>query len=118
MSYAELLCVSNFTFQRGASHARELIYRAKALGYKAIAIVDECTLAGVVRAHEAALEAQIQLIIGSSFRFPEGDRLVLLAPNHDAYSQICELITQGRRRTTKGQYDLAREDFRSSVRNT
>jgi error-prone DNA polymerase len=111
MSYAELLCVSNFTFQRGASHARELIYRAKALGYTAIAIVDECTLAGIVRAHEAALEAQIQLIIGSSFRFNENDRLVLLAPNHEAYSQICELITRGRRRTVKGQYELRREDF-------
>src|SRR5581483_6717853 len=115
MSYAELLCVSNFTFQRGASHARELIYRAKALGYTAIAIVDECTLAGIVRAHEAALEAQIQLIIGSSFRFNEHDRLVLLAPNHAAYSQICELITRGRRRTAKGHYDLKREDFLDSA---
>ena len=115
MSYAELLCVSNFTFQRGASHARELIYRAKALGYAAIAIVDECTLAGVVRAHESAQEARIQLIIGSSFRFNGNDRLVLLARNHTAYSQICELITRGRRRTAKGQYDLKREDFLSAT---
>ena len=54
MGYAELLCCSNFTFQRGASHARELVQRAKELGYRAIAITDECTLAGIVRAHEAA----------------------------------------------------------------
>jgi error-prone DNA polymerase len=56
MGYAELLCCSNFTFQRGASHARELIRRAKDLGYAAIAITDECTLAGIVRAYEAATE--------------------------------------------------------------
>lgn len=115
MSYAELLCISNFTFQRGASHARELIYRAKALGYTAIALVDECTLASVVRAHEAALEAQIQLIIGASFRFPQGDRLALLAPSHEAYSQLCELITHGRRRSRKGQYQLTRPDFVSAA---
>src|SRR4030088_3200937 len=99
MSYAELLCCSNFTFQRGASHARELIRRAKDLGYAAIAITDECTLAGIVRAYEAATEADIQLIIGSQFRFPEGDRLVLLTPTQSAYSQLCELITRGRRRS-------------------
>ena len=68
MSYAELLCCSNFTFQRGASHARELVQRAKELGYGAIAITDECTLAGIVRAHEAATEVGIPLLIGSHFR--------------------------------------------------
>jgi error-prone DNA polymerase len=60
MSYAELVCCSNFTFQVGASHAWELVKRAKELGYSAIAITDECTLAGIVRAYEAAAEAHIQ----------------------------------------------------------
>ena len=57
MSYAELHCISNFTFLRGASHPGELVERAKALGYVALALTDECSLAGVVRAHAAAREA-------------------------------------------------------------
>ena len=68
-SYAELHCLSNFSFLRGASHAEELVGRAAALGYSALAITDECSLAGIVRAHEAALEACIKLIVGAEFRF-------------------------------------------------
>src|ERR1700719_2199240 len=111
MGYAELLCCSNFTFQHGASHAQELVRRAKDLGYAAIAITDECTLAGIVRAYEAATEAGIKLLIGSHFRFAEGDRTLLLAPTQTAYSQLCELITRARRRSVKGSYELARTDF-------
>jgi error-prone DNA polymerase len=118
VDYAELLCCSNFTFQHGASHARELAQRAKELGYKAIAITDECTLAGIVRAHEAASESGIKLLIGSHFRFPEGDRVVLLTPNNSAYSQLCELITRGRRQTSKGQYKLTRGDFEDALSDT
>jgi error-prone DNA polymerase len=118
VDYAELLCCSNFTFQRGASHARELIQRAKELGYRAIAITDECTLAGIVRAHEAATEVGIKLLIGSHFRFAEGDRVVLLTPNHGAYSQLCKLITRARRQTVKGQYKLTRADFEEGVSDT
>jgi error-prone DNA polymerase len=118
MGYAELLCCSNFTFQRGASHARELVHRAKDLGYTAIAITDECTLAGIVRAYEAAGEADIKLLIGSHFRFAEGDRVVLLAPTQIAYSQLCELITRARRRSVKGSYDLGRLDFDSTIGDT
>src|SRR5258708_7391153 len=118
MGYAELLCCSNFTFQRGASHARELVRRAKDLGYAAIAITDECTLAGIVRAYEAATEADIKLLIGSHFRFTEGDRVVLLAPTQTAYSQLCELITRARRRSIKGSYDLGRVDFDATIGDT
>ena len=115
MPYAELLCCSNFTFQRGASHARELVQRAKELGYAAIAITDECTLAGIVRAHEAATETGIKLLIGSHFRFDEGDRIVVLTPTQNSYSQLCELITLGRRNSTKGTYRLSREDFHEKI---
>jgi error-prone DNA polymerase len=113
--YAELLCCSNFTFQRGASHARELVQRAKELGYAAIAITDECTLAGIVRAHETAAETGIKLLIGSHFRFDEGDRIVVLTPTQDSYSQLCELITLGRRNSTKGTYRLCRSDFTEKI---
>ncbi len=115
MAYAELLACSNFSFQRGASHALEMVKRAKELGYAAIAITDECSLAGIVRAHEAALEVDIPLIIGSQFRFGEGDRVALLAPTQAAYSQLCELITRARRASEKGRYTLTREDFTHSL---
>ena len=64
VDYAELHCVSNFSFLRGASHPEELVTEAKTLGYSAIAITDECSLAGVVRAHVAAKAQAIKLIIG------------------------------------------------------
>ncbi len=118
MAYAELLCVTNFSFQHGASHPNELVERARDLGYTALAITDECSLAGVVRAHEAADRIGLPLIIGSQFRFEEGDRVALLAPTHAAYSQICELITRGRRRAAKGTYSLSRSDFSESVSET
>src|SRR5215470_16356560 len=108
MDYAELLCVTNFSFQHGASHPNELVERAKELEYSALAITDECSLAGIVRAHEAAERIKLPLIVGSQFRFEEGDRVVLLAPTQAGYSQVCELITRGRRRATKGKYSLAR----------
>src|SRR5450755_2900791 len=65
MSYAELVCASHFSFQRGASHPYELVERAQKLGYAALAITDECSLAGVVRAHVQARDCKLHLIIGS-----------------------------------------------------
>ncbi len=66
-SYAELHCLSNFSFLRGASHPEELVETAAKLGYTALAITDECSLAGIVRAHVAAKEHQLPLIIGAQF---------------------------------------------------
>jgi len=115
MSYAELLCASNFSFQRGASHPYELVERAKELGYAALAITDECSLAGIVRAHDAAKERGLKLIIGSQFRLPAEERVVLLAPNHAAYTELCEFITQARRASKKGRYAICRETFASGL---
>lgn len=115
MHYAELLCLTNFSFQLGASHPRELVERARELGYAALAIADECSLAGIVRAHEAAETVGLPLIIGSQFRFEEGDRVALLAPTQEAYSQICELITRARRAAPKGTYSIARADLESGA---
>ncbi|HEY9103338.1 error-prone DNA polymerase [Chitinimonas sp.] len=108
--YAELHCLSNFSFQRGASHAEELVARAQALGYRALAITDECSLAGIVRAKKAAEEAGLALIVGSEFRLEDGLRLVLLAPDRAAYGDLAELITLGRRSAPKGEYRLTRTD--------
>ena len=112
---AELVCCSNFSFQRGASHPRELVRRAAELGYEAIAITDECSLAGIVRAHEAARDHNLKLLVGSQFRFPEGDRIVLLAPTQAAYAQLSGLITHARRKSTKGSYAIARADFETGM---
>ncbi len=109
--YAELHCLSNFSFQRGASHPQELVRRAQELGYQAIAITDECSLAGIVRAWEAAREAGLPLIVGAEFQLERGPRLVLLAPNVSAYAQLCALITHARRRGTKGKYRLVLQDL-------
>ncbi len=115
MRYPELVCYSNFTFQVGASHPQELIHRAKELGYSAIAITDECSLAGIVRAHDAAKEAGIKLIVGSRFNLAEGDAVVLLAPTQAAYTQLCQLITNAKREAKKGTYEITRENFRRGL---
>ncbi|UVL01511.1 error-prone DNA polymerase [Pseudomonas sp. B21-047] len=111
--YAELHCLSNFSFQRGASSADELFRRAREQGYQALAITDECTLAGIVRAWQAAKEHQLQLIVGSEIRLQDGPRLVLLAENLAGYQSLCALITRGRRRAEKGAYQVFGDDLRA-----
>ncbi|USR41626.1 error-prone DNA polymerase [Ectopseudomonas hydrolytica] len=109
--YAELHCLSNFSFQRGASSARELFERAARLGYRALAITDECTLAGIVRAWQAARETGLALIVGSEMPIEGGPKLVLLAEDLAGYQALCRLITVARRRAEKGRYRLLREDL-------
>ena len=113
--YAELHCLSNFTFLRGASHAEELVARARELGYAALAITDECSLAGIVRAHVAAKEAGLKLIVGTEIALADGTRpnlkLILLAQNRAGYGNLSALITLGRRRTTTADFELTRNDI-------
>jgi error-prone DNA polymerase len=108
--YAELHCLSNFSFLRGASHPHELIERAHALGYGALALTDECSFAGAVRAHLAAKEAGLKLLIGTEVALADGPRLVLLAAERAGYGGLCALVTTGRRRARKGAYHLTRAD--------
>jgi error-prone DNA polymerase len=109
-AYAELHCLSNFTFLRGASHPEELVERAHALGYAALALTDECSLAGAVRAHLAARDAGFALILGTELRLAEGLHLVLLATDRQSYGNLCELITHARRSAAKGRYDIGRDE--------
>lgn len=109
--YAELHCLSNFSFQRGASSAAELFERAKQQGYTALAITDECTLAGIVRAWQAAKASELPLIVGSEMSIENGPRLVLLVESLTGYQHLCRLITLARRRAAKGEYRLLAEDF-------
>ena len=116
MQYAELHCVSNFTFLRGASHPQELIHTASTLGYQALAITDECSLAGVVKAHVAARECGLSLIIGSEFIIDE-QKLVALVTNRQSYSELSGLITLARRRSNKGEYRLEWSDLSNNLPN-
>ena len=116
--YAELHCLSNFTFLRGASHPQELVARALEQRYEAIAITDECSVAGVVRAlvevKEKSVQGQhIRLIVGSEFRLKCGLRFVALAPDRNGYGKLCRLITRGRRNAPKGSYALDRIDVQA-----
>ena len=125
LQYAELHCITNFTFLRGASHPQELVAQAWALGYQALAITDECSVAGVVRAHmavkriAAAQKADnggqdvkaLQLLIGAEFRLECGLRFVALVIDRRGYARLCRLITRGRRAATKGEYSLTRADL-------
>jgi error-prone DNA polymerase len=113
--YAELHCLTNFSFLRGASHPEELVGRAQALGYAALAVTDECSLAGVVRAHVAAKAAGLKLLIGTEFRLADGAKLVLLATNRSGYGNLSELITRGRRSAAKGSYRLTRADLDTGI---
>jgi len=132
--YAELHCLTNFSFLRGASHPAELVAEARRRGYAALAVTDECSVAGVVQAWQAmrdllgedsrALrEAQAaglpapavlpmpKLIIGSEFHLADGLRFVLLAQDREGYGNLCALISLARRRAEKGEYQLQRGDL-------
>src|SRR5512144_575124 len=100
--YAELHCVTNYTFLRGASDPEELVHRACELGYSGLAITDECSVAGVVRAHGAAKETGLHLVIGSEMTLADGMKVVLLVRTLAGYEALCELITRARRAAPKG----------------
>ena len=112
-AYAELHCLTNFSFQRGASHPEELVRRAYDLGYEALAITDECSVAGVVRAHEALKEHietrdpsqkhPFRLLFGSEFVF-ERFKLVAIAHDLEGWGNLCEFITAARITAPKGTY--------------
>jgi error-prone DNA polymerase len=111
--YAELHCLSNFSFQRGASHPEELVARAHALGYTALAITDECSVAGVVRAHKEAKARGLKLLLGAEFQLQdaagdEGIRLVALAHNLQGWGNLCEFISNARGgKAVKGEYQVS-----------
>jgi len=115
--YAELHCISNYSFLRGGSFPEELVERAVKLKYRALAITDECSLAGVVRAHLASKEHKLHLIIGSEFQLTDHTRFILLATDRKAYGQLSHLITIGRRSSAKGEYQLSRDMVKQHLPN-
>ena len=121
--FAELHTISNYSFLRGASHPEELVKQAHALGYQAIAITDECSYAGLVKAHMAATDCRIKLIIGAEFNLrvtisneQVSAKVVLLATDRSTYGQLSGLITKLRRGSEKGEYDASLDDFRFGLK--
>lgn len=118
MSYAQLYTTTNFTFLTGASHPQELVARAVELGYEALAITDECSLAGIVKAYNAIKQLPedrrdiFKLLIGSRFRLSNGLHLIAIAPDRKAYAELSGFITLARRRAEKGCYEAHMEDLR------
>jgi len=118
--FAELHVKSHYSFLTGASSPEELVHQASALGYCALALTDECSYAGVVKAYQASKEYNIKLIIGSEFKVNTETialKLVLLAPNHRAYSEISNLITRSRCRSPKGEYFLSINDLQFGLQH-
>jgi len=139
-AYAELHCRSNFSFLTGASHPEELVARAHALGYSALALTDECSLGGVVRAHAEARRLGLHLIVGAEMalqRAPAaagpvmaggvggaekaqddaaaGPHLILLAMSRRGYGNLSQWVTVARRRAPKGQYQALMSDLEGRV---
>ena len=109
--YAELQVATNFSFLQGGSHPHELVAAARALGLEAIAVTDRNSLAGIVRAHQAAKQAGIRLVIGARLDF-RGEPSVLCYPtDRAAYGRLAKLITLGRRRAPKGACHLDLADL-------
>ncbi len=108
--YAELDITSNFSFLRGASHPEEMVEQAKALGHDAIAIADRNSLAGVVRAHRAAKQLGLRLIVGSRLVLEDGASLLCFPTDRAAYGRLSRMLTRGKRRAQKGECRLGYED--------
>mgnify|MGYP001445554974 FL=1 len=104
--YAELEVTTNFSFLHSASHAEEIAKTAAALNLSAIAVTDRNTLAGIVRAHRAAKEAGIRLVVGARLDLQDAPSLLSFPTDRDAYARLSQLITLGRRRAPKGECEI------------
>src|SRR5882757_5129640 len=113
--YAELHALTSFSFLRGASQPEELVLQALRLGYRALAITDECSLAGVVRAHIAAKQCGLPLIIGAEFNCVDDLKFVALATDRASYGALSRLVSKCRRATAKGSYTLERGDLENAL---
>ena len=109
-AYAELQAITNFSFLRGASHADEIVARAKALGIAALAVADHNTLSGIVRAHTAAKSAGLRLLVGARLDLDDAPSLIALPRDRAAYGRLCRLLSLGQMRAEKGGCRLSLAD--------
>ena len=111
-TYVELAVTSNFSFLRGASHPEELVRTAAALGHGAAAIADRNSVAGIVRAHVAAKQVGIKLVVGVRLVLADGFETLCFPENRIAYGQLCKLLSTGNLRGPKGACELHLADLR------
>ena len=109
--YAELQATSHFSFLRGASSCEELFATAASKGIEALAIADRNSLAGIVRAHEAAKATGVRLVVGCRLDLSDGASVLVYPTNRPAYSRLCRLLSLGKRRAGKGKCNLAWADL-------
>jgi error-prone DNA polymerase len=118
LAYAELVCASHFSFLKASGYPEDLVARAHDLGYSALALTDEATVSGSVRAHLAAQSLGFHLIHGARFvinsHLGQTLELVLLVKDRTGWQQLCGLITQARTRAPKGQYWLDAQMLQSA----
>jgi error-prone DNA polymerase len=111
MGYVELQVTSNFSFLRGGSHAAEFFHRARELGYDALGVADRNTMSGIVRAHLAARDFGLRLIVGCRLGLEDGPSLLAYPEDRAAYGRLCRLLTTGNLRAEKGACRLFRADL-------
>jgi error-prone DNA polymerase len=109
--YVELQCTSHFSFLRGASSCEELFKQAAMLGIEALAIVDRNSLAGIVRAHEAARTAGVRLIVGCRLDLHDGPSVLVYPTDRAAYARLCRLLSLGKKRAGKAKCRLDWSDL-------
>src|SRR6202034_2817611 len=111
MTYADLQVTTHFSFLRGVSSAEELFSAAAVLGIKALGIVDRNSLAGLVRAHEAAKATGVRLIVGCRLDLQDGESVLVYPTDRAAYARLCRLLSLGKKRAGKAKCDLAWADL-------
>src|SRR6478609_3524974 len=109
--YVELHCKTNFSFLEGASHPDELALRAAELGLAALAVTDRNSLAGVVRAHTAAKQLGLPLVVGAEIDLVDAPTVLLWTTDRDSYGRLARLITRGRRQAPKGEFHLTFDEL-------
>ena len=109
--YAELQVTSHFSFLRGASSCEELFATAAVLGVGALAVVDRNSLAGVVRAHEAAKATGVRLMVGCRLDLSDGESVLVYPTDRGSYARLCRLLSLGKKRAGKAKCDLAWADL-------
>jgi error-prone DNA polymerase len=111
MRYAELAVTTNFSFLRGASHPREMVAAAEALGLSAVGIADRNTFAGVVRGYGEARERRIKFLPGTRLVTTDGFEVIAYPTDRDAYGRLCRLLSAGNLKAGKGECHIGFADI-------
>jgi error-prone DNA polymerase len=109
--YAELQVTSHFSFLRGASSCEELFATAAVMRIEALAVVDRNSLAGVVRAHEAAKTTGVRLVVGCRLDLSDRESVLVYPTDRASYARLCRLLSLGKKRAGKAKCDLAWADL-------